>query len=191
MSYTEIYKFNKKGNAEDLAEVKNAWRGAMAIWNIMDERYLPPFIPEWAKRSEQPLQERYHRSADMGDDGLKLVWKLSEDPKIPETDRIALMSTYDNVIVLKEDLPKLIKAFRKFEGETSLKNQADIFEKVLNDKDLIAVGWNQTSVNCDTWMNFGGYTKKDKPISYNILKMKDRHWSLFEELKTINESITK
>lgn len=182
MSYTEIFKFNKTGNAEPVNEVKNSWRGAMAVWNIMDERYLPSFVPEWAKISSMPLSEKYYRTSDQ--EKIKEIWALADDPKVSEIDKIVLGSTFDNVIVLKENLPLLVKAFREFEGNTSLKEQADIIEEALKeDSELLAISWNQTSVNEDCWRNFGGRTEEDEDIPYNILTMIDRHWELFEDLK--------
>lgn len=183
MSYTEIYKFKKNGNAELLGETRNAFRGAMAVWNIMDSRYLPPFVPDWAKRLGE-TDKTYNRSSDMfgpGGGALKEVWGLYRNDKVSEVDKIVLGSTFDNIIVMKKDLPKLINAFRAFEGETSLKEQADLIEESLKtDKNLIAIAWNQTSVNGDTWSNFGGYdNKKEEDKPYNILKM-DRHSDLFE-----------
>lgn len=95
--------------------------------------------------------------------------------------KVALASTFDNVIIKKENMPKLISAFREFRGETSIKEQADIIEKMLNDENCIAVGFNQTSVNDDTWTNFGGYDEeKDEEIPYNILTG-ERHWELFSD----------
>lgn len=40
---------------------------------------------------------------------------------------------------------KPFSTFREFEGETSLKEQADIIEKMLHDRNCIAVGFNQSS----------------------------------------------
>lgn len=37
MSYIEIFVFDKEGNSEIYAEVKNAWGGSMAIWNTLGE----------------------------------------------------------------------------------------------------------------------------------------------------------
>ncbi len=49
MSFTEIYAFDKAGIPRLYGVVHNAWRGAMAVWNIMEERHLPPFVPEYIK----------------------------------------------------------------------------------------------------------------------------------------------
>lgn len=173
MSYTEIYKFTKTGRIMKLGEVNNAWRGAMAIWNILDKKYLPPFIPEWAKRLDKSLDAEYSRAADFSGQAIKEVWQLATNPKVSEVDKIVLKTTFDNVVVMKEDLPKIVRAFRRFEGNTSLKEQADIIEKAFqSDRHLMAIAWNQTSVNADTWSK------------YNLLKG-DKHWNLFDESKPI------
>lgn len=181
MSYTEIYKFKKNGNAESLADVRNSWRGAMAIWNILDIRYLPPYIPEWAK-SLAEQKDRYYRSGDFDGEALKEVWALFDREDILLVDRIALGTTFDNVIVMREDIPKVISAFESFVGETSLPEQAAILTNALKNDDLIAIGWNQTSVNGDTWTNIGGYDEENEEyLPYNILTMTE-HWNLFQDL---------
>lgn len=179
MSYTEIYKFKKDGNAYIIGETKNSWRGAMAVWDILEQKYLPPFFPDWAFAKDKS----YSRSSEMSkDDGgaMKEVWELYNGDKITASEKITLGTTFDNVIVMKNDIPKVIEAFRNFEGQTSLKEQADILEHALNDDDLMAVAWNQTSVNGDSWANYGGYdTLAEEDIPYNILTQ-DKHWDLFQ-----------
>lgn len=44
MSYTEIHRITKSGNTKRVAEIKNAWRGAMAVWTCLEDKYLPPKI---------------------------------------------------------------------------------------------------------------------------------------------------
>ena len=44
------------------------------------------------------------------------------------------------------------------------------------------VGWNQTSVNCDTWEGYSYDEDKDETIPYNCLKQDEHYW-LFDELK--------
>jgi hypothetical protein len=189
MSYTEIYGFDKEGNAYMENEVKNAHRGAMAIWNILEERYLPAYRPSYVpsyipdSKVEEFCYCRPTRcSAMMDRDAMKEVWNLINDDRLKECEQIALASTLDYVIIKKENFPELIAAFRQFEGNTSLNEQADILEKMLNDENCIAVGFNQTSVNGDTWANFGGYDeKKEEYIPYNILTG-NKHWELFKEV---------
>lgn len=174
MSYTEIFKFNKTGDAQGLAEVKNAWRGAMAVWTTLEDRYLPEYKP-------YPGMGKMSRMSSPDPKIGKAVWDLIGDDRLSEDEKISLASTFDNVIVLKNDMPRLIQAFRNFVGQTSLKEQADIIESVVNNEDVIAIAWNQTSVNGDTWINKGPYNKDtDEESPYNIFKQDD-HWNLFEE----------
>lgn len=151
MSYTEIYRVTTKGNTRLEGEVQNSHRGAMSVWNYLEEKYLPPFFLHGQKFSRMfgEMQE---------------VWNLSKDPRLTESERICLMSTFDNVVVLAEDIPKLLKAFREFPGNTSLPEQADIIESIPKDKRLLGICWNQTSVNADI-------------PAKNIT---GKYWSLFE-----------
>ena len=184
MSYTEIYKFGKDGKAQFLGETKNAFRGAMCVWNVLDEKYLPPYIPEWSiKLGEDISDKRYHRSGSMSPEPLKEIWALFSDSNVSFEDKVVLGSTFDKVIVRKEDLPELIKAYKSFADFSSLPEQAELIEKAFEeDDDLIAIGFNQTSVNGDTWLNAGGYDENDEGIPYNILEQ-DSHWNLFSDIE--------
>lgn len=184
MSYTEITFFGKNGKPKFDADIKNAWRGAMAIWDIMDERYLPPYIPDWAKDMPD-RKSRYSRMISMGGNKhlQQQVWDIWKLPNCTETDRIVMGSTFDWVIVLKKDVPRLLQAFRDFVGETSLKEQASIIEDAFKDKTIIAVGWNQTSVCENRWNTYEYDEKKDRSIPYNLNKG-EKHWSLFPSILT-------
>lgn len=190
MSYTEIYGFHKNGDAYLYEEIKNAFRSGMAIWNFLEEKYLPPYLPEYAKKMGYKTAEEYNRAGHKSSrcisvfepNAIQEIWDLADSDKVSETDKICLYTTFDKCLVKKDDIPLVVKAFREFDGETSLKEQADVFEEMYADDDCIAVGWNQTSVNCDTWSNAGGYdeeTDKNKP--YNCLNG-DKHFWLFDEL---------
>ena len=168
MSYTEIYKFDSKGEPEMFAEVRNAHRGAMAVWDYLEKKYLPPvqFSRLWAGNREEG----------------KLVWNLATDKRLELAERISMLSTFDNAIVYRKYIPALLEAFRAFPGETSLLEQADAIETLCReDSDFIAIGWNQTSVNGDCWTNYGGHDEDDEAIGYNILTDSGRHWGIFQE----------
>lgn len=202
MSFTEIYGFNKKGFAYAQADVKNAWRGAMAIWGLLEKRYLPPYIPSYIKRANW-----YHSGMSFGEvfervgyaptrvsstfdenNPMQAIWDLAYNEKVSITDRIVLMTTFDKILVKKEDLPKVIEAFNNFEGETSLKEQAVILQEMLTDENCIAVGWNQTSVNSDTWLSYSYDEESDEEIPYNCLAQNEHYW-LFDELEEEDEKI--
>lgn len=158
MSYTEIHKITKIGNTRCIAEIRNAHRGAMAVWTILEDRYLPPIIKYGQKMT---------RMISFMEDRTQEVWDLAKDQRLTEAERICMMSTFDNVMVYKEDFKRLCTAFREFNGETSLKEQADIIEKLEKDKTLVAICWNQTSVNADI------------PLK----NVKGKYWNLFEDTK--------
>lgn len=154
MSYTEIYKVTKSGNTKLFAEIKNSHRGAMSIWNYLEEKYLPPLNRYGMKIS---------RAISFEKEDIDELWGLQHDNRLSESEKIALLSTFDNVVVLKQDIPRLCKSFREFPGNTSLHEQADLIEKLINDRHCFAVFWNQTSVNADVPKNISG-----------------KYWNLFE-----------
>lgn len=204
MSYTEIFAFGKDGNAYLVAMVKNAWLGAMQVWNIMEERHLPPYIPEYVKMcnwyhpgmTAEEIEvkngfkpRRTAPTIGKVDNPAREIWALADNTEIPRNDRIVLFTTFDDCLVKREDIPQVVEAFRAFEGddykgETSLGEQADILQAIYDDHpEIIAVGWNQTSVIVESWANTGGYNEeKGEPVPYNCLTGEKHYW-LFDELK--------
>lgn len=131
MSYTEIYTLGKE-HCEQIGETKNAWRGAMYVWNEISIKYLG--------------LERF----PMFDESLqRKVWNAAKYYTLTDAEKIVLASTMDNVTVKKSDIPKLIEAFEEYHKEnpnSSLSEQAEIIKNAeLLDDHVIA--WNQTSVN--------------------------------------------
>ena len=177
MSRTQIFIFKTDGKPRFFSEVKNALRGCVAIWNVLERKYLPQYV------MKMPLPEGgfYERTAphitrtsDIFSNAIEEVWNLFEDPRLSETERICLGTTFDKVIVMKPDISRVIEAFRTFEGETNLKEQAEILTTI-PDKDFIAIGWNQHS-GTESWVAPG--KRKGSIVKYNINTMTD-HWPLF------------
>lgn len=168
MSFTEIYGFRKDGQCEWRLDIRNAWRGAMAVWQDLEKRYLPPI-------------RRSTRLFSFTEGETKDIWELFYCPRLSTAERIVMGTTFDNVLVRAADVPKILEAFRDYPGETNLKEQADAIEKLCANDDCVAIGWNQTSVSANTWANAGGYDEeKDESMPYNFMTM-DRHWWLFDE----------
>ena len=196
MSCTEIYAFDKAGNAGLFGETKNSWRGGMAVWKIMEARHLPQYIPEYVKHMsryrpgmtpaelEEMIGYRPSRTVTIGNENpTKEIWELADNPIIPRHEGIVLFTTFDNALVRREHFQEVIDAFRAFGGKTSLPEQADILEKMLLQDDIIAAGWKQTSVNGDTWENAGGYNEEtEESIPYNCLTG-TRHYWIFDEIE--------
>ena len=185
MSYTEIYKFGKDGNAENLGEVRNAFRGAMAVWMEMEKRYLSPYPkPMWMDDADYKERGYSRTSASMGlpmggKSPMQEIWDLGDIERVSKQEKIVMLSTLDNVIVMRENIEELREAFESFDGETSLKEQAEIIKEALTDEDVIAVAWNQTSVNADVWTY---YDEDEEYSQYNILTG-EKHWKLFDDFK--------
>lgn len=77
MSYTEIYGFDKAGNAYFKDEVKNSHRGAIAVWSYLEEKYLPPYRPSYVpvhipdSMVEDDLQKVRYMSGSQSRNGRK------------------------------------------------------------------------------------------------------------------------
>jgi hypothetical protein len=188
MSYTEIFGFSKDGSLYSAAEIRNAWRGAMAVWNKLDTKYLPvyrpDFVPSWVPddKIEAHLGFKPTRTSAMFDgEAMKSIWDLFKNEAIDRNERIVLGATFDRTIVMREHFDELISAFEAFEGETSLKEQAAVIREMLTDEDCIAVAFNQTSINGDSWDNFSYDEDAEEYISYNVLSQSE-HWLLFESI---------
>lgn len=193
MSYTEIFAFNKAGLCCEEYAIKNAFRGAMAVWSIMEEKYLPTYRPRYVPDSMtmEEFEQRFGykpsrlsiTSVSEKENPMNEIWELFDNKSVSLDDRIVLGTTLDNVLVRRAEIGKVIDAFRNFDGETNLKEQADILAEIMKDKNISAIGWNQTSVNADTWMSIGipGENGEERrPYNY---QEQDDHWWLFDELE--------
>lgn len=198
MSYTEIYSFDKQGVAHLYGEVHNAFRSGMAIWRFLESKYLPPFLPDYVKcmgcTSAKQFADKFgyvpSRTSPTMDESnvIQEIWDLYKDSKVSWADKICLYTTFDGCLVKKKDIPQVIEAFRAFEGDTSLKEQAEVLERLIVDENCIAVGWNQTSVNGTTWDNCGGYDEEnEQPIPYNCLTG-DKHFWLFDHMEEVSKN---
>jgi len=160
MSYTEIYKVNKDGDCEIAGEARNAFKGAMFIWNEFSKEYL-------GKDFEMFFSQK--------------TWGLQSDPRLSRNERIIMKTTFDNSMVRKANIPILIEAFAEFivtHPSDNIKTQIEIFKKLL-DEDILAICWNQTSVNNNPWTEYKEDT--DEQIPYNI-NGGSKHWFVFDDL---------
>lgn len=152
MSCIEIFKFDENGDSEIFGEVNNAWRGSMRVWDILGEKYCG------------------HGASIFDMEQMKAIWNLMDDKTVTHDEKIVLCTTFDKCLVKKEDIPKVIDAFRKFEGNTNLNEQADVLESLYEEPNCIAVGFHQNSISCEQWFD------------YNCIQDKEHFW-LFDDLK--------
>lgn len=169
MSYTEIYGIKKNGDVVFVDETDNAFRGAMHVWNRLCDKYNIP-------------------GGMFG--GFQDLWKKADTGFLSDAENTVLKSTFDNVVVKKEDIPMLLEAFKEYDEQfpnSSLLAQAHIIKKeILQDDDMIGVCWNQTSVNSNPWTEYDD--EADESIPYNVLEG-NRHWSLTAKEDTEEETL--
>lgn len=163
MSKTELYSVNKNGNVMLYGEVQNSWLGGMHVWNSLNEKYA--------------LNDGMMF-------GFKKTWGNFNKGFYEEYEDVLLGSTFDNVLVLKENFDQLICNFEKYLAvypNSNFGQQIEVIQVMKRDDDVIGVAWCQTSVANTLW-DFRYDEEEDKTIPYNIFKG-DKHWNLFEELK--------
>ena len=193
MSYTEIYKFDKNGDASFLGQTENAWRGAMAIWRILKRKYLAPLSkPSWIDEADY-LKRGYYRyqvpppTDDNIPHPLQPVWDLFKDHRLFNDEKNVLGTTFDRVIVRRENILEIIGSFYTFSERNktnnvnlSLKEQAEIIQHAItNDDDLIAIAWNQTSIGEAFWESYN-IDENGENIPYNIFNDSE-HQFLFKK----------
>jgi hypothetical protein len=168
MSCATLHGFNRDGIIYSINDYRNAWHGAMLVWM------------EMAKKYGIPNGERITYDEKVANQ----VWSLPKNKDMTEADRITLMTTFDHFIVYKQDFPALIAAMKEsatwLPENCHIIKQAEDVEKAINDEDLIAVAWTQTSV-ADCWGS-GQYDEHGESVPYNLNKH-TQHKNLFEILK--------
>lgn len=169
MSRAILHGFNREGEIYTIAEYNNAWHGAVLVWVNMATKYGIP-----------------NGEAVIYDENVsKQVWALPKNCKhMTEADRITMMTTFDRFIVYKQDFPALITAMRESASwlpeHCHIIKEANDIEKHMNDEDLIAVAWTQTSV-ADCWGS-GEFDENEESVPYNLNKH-NKHHDLFRSLR--------
>ncbi|MBV7315471.1 hypothetical protein [Shewanella sp. NIFS-20-20] len=166
MSYTEIYSIGSN-HCLELGEVKNAWRGAMYVWNQIAREY---FGLDCFPHFDSDLQKR--------------VWNAANYHDLSQSEIIVLASTMDRVTVKSSDLPRLISAFEQY-GEKHFQSSFNEQAIILKSADLLPehkIAWNQTSVNCFDYLPI-----HDESTDTYIYSDLEGSWDLFEQIDSVNE----
>ncbi|KST45400.1 hypothetical protein [Enterococcus durans] len=163
MSTTEIYAIEKNGDVVPYGSAQNSWLGGMHVWNSLSEKY------------------------DLGEGmmfGFDRTWNCFGKGIYEEYEDVVLGSTFDNVIVLKENIDQLLTSFKKYYSvypNSNFGQQIEVIEAMKADENIIGVAWCQTSLADDLW-DYGYDEEKDKVIPYNIFKG-ENHGELFDLLE--------
>lgn len=159
MSFTELHQVTLDGDVDFCEEYHNSWRGAMLVWDAMAKHYGLSFLGQ-----------------------RQAVWDLYKNEAVPLGLRVTMASTFDNVMVKSENIPRLIVAIGEFgqifgdNGNLGL--QVEALQALYEGGDCFAVCWNQTSVNANPWQVYDEKIEDYKP--YNVFNG-ERHWFLFED----------
>jgi hypothetical protein len=178
MSRTELYKVVKRHGGVDIvlaAEFENSFHGAMFVWNTMAR-----IFKGW---SAFPM---------IDEERQQMVWDLWKNKlDVGFIDRLVLASTFDWAVVKKENFEMLAHAFKEFhrkyatqEYGSNLWRQADRILELMQDSSVLAVCWNQTSVNDPCWYEWSEELGED--LVYNFDEGDD-HWDVFESLESLLE----
>lgn len=167
---TEILVFGDDGYAKPYGIAGEELLGKTRIWEVLEERYLPPYrppyIPEHIKDSQVESYldykpKRIHAGFPHRETALNEIFELLYSGKLSRNERVVLASTFDNVVVEKSFLPRVIEALRTFTDEhnENLLAQADLLEKAMNDDKVWGVAWNQSTMHSDRWDTYVPYQK--------------------------------
>jgi hypothetical protein len=157
---------------------KNSWGGGAYIWDSLAVKYLGWERSSWLSKL-----------AMGGKDGASL-WELAGDGRLSDSERIALCSTTDRVMVRKENLHRVAEAFRDFvrlhppgDSVCSLLNQADSLMDLSRNDECFAVCWNQSSC-ADSWHDIELPEPDDDGNEYRTydISVDSDHWFMFDEL---------
>lgn len=163
MSETELFGIYKNGNVEFYGSTRNSFRGGMHVWQKLNEKY--------------ELHDSLFEFKNTWGNFNKGFYEPFED--------IVFGSTFDYVIVMKEDFPLLIASFKDYferYPDSSFSEQAEIIKAMEKDDNIIGVAWCQTSIVDGLW----DVEEEDDIIPYNIFKG-TRHWNLFKKISKSEE----
>lgn len=136
MSFTGIMGVPAEGPIRMIGEVHNSHQGAAVVWSCLSERYL----------------SRKYSIIGPHDD----LWKLGDDEGVWPEHRVVLQTTFDGVMVAKDDLPDVILCIEDFVAEfrppyCNLLKQVQVFDAHRDSDDYVAFAWWQNSVCSDMW----------------------------------------
>lgn len=179
MSQTELYIVKKNGDLEFFKGFGNSHRGASLLWSNLWKKYYPEL--------RKPLFN--------DDKNIEKLWRLDRNPDVPRELKILHISTFDRMMIKKENLEQFIEAMENVYQNEYLEDMGhfETYPEILKDinamENVIAIAWNQTSINSGYWDMYeecptcGEYSIER---SYNIFKDK-KHQFLFEYLNEIEQ----
>jgi hypothetical protein len=177
MSNTTVFFLAGKDCFE--ADFKNAFRGAMYVWNDTARRYCD-----------------FERFPSFNEEDQMKVWNFGNNhpDKMPMHEAIVMASTMDRALLEPSkwlDLVNSFEAYAELHPNSSIGEQAKAIREVMeSDKaaSITGIGWRQTSVCGDSlWSRFDD--DSDEYVTYDP-SSEDSHFWIMEQVAGVYE-ITK
>lgn len=169
MSYTTLFKVGRDGLVRSDLEMSNSRGYAARIWTDLYDKYL------------KDLDKEYD-SWMVGEDCERL-WALGKDARLCSFERDSLISTFDNVMIMREDFGQMSVSLCWFVKKYPPKNRvchlltvASRLDELSKDDSVQAVCFHQTSVTANPWVD-PCQESEDHAEPYNINKG-TKHWFL-------------
>ena len=193
MSYTTIYKIDTDGDVIEYADIKEAHRIALTIWQLIHIRWFKLIEncierPEWVKEGETVTFSDIQVSGQMSD-----FWPLYRNLSVSRAHRIVFGSTFDYMTVKAADFEELINAYELFMKDLDFCSELEdfggmeefvrIIKELQSDTDCKGLSM-CSSVISSLWEN---YDDVGEYSAYNTNK-DTRHWDLFEDTNLKEET---
>jgi hypothetical protein len=181
MSRTEIYAIRPEDGSTELeAEIHNSWRGAVHVWTTLAVQY----------GLLGPGEEGYLM---IRPGLLDQMWKLKDDDRLSWWEKVCLISTFDQVVILRDDIERLIEAYGLWVAmhgsDGSQGEQLRVFQQILDhERPFRGICFNQTSVNSNPWWVYDGSGEDEEGRPFNIDRDTD-WWSLFDVYPALREAV--
>jgi hypothetical protein len=165
MSTTSIYRLGRDPCC--LFEARNAWRGAMQVWNHVARRYFGLEMFPW--------------SGDM----QNKVWGAARTHPLSPEEKIVLLTTMDNAVVRGGDAEAVAAAFDAYGAghtDSSFREQAEAIRAAIKSGDIQPddfLAWQQTSVG-EFWGRQGWNEAKENWDWYDP-NTGDKHFDAYQD----------
>lgn len=174
MSSTELYVITNEKNV-NCTEFKNAFRGAMYVWNDIAKRYAGyDYFPHSNEDDQMEVWNYYARHPG-----------IMKDHEI-----IVLASTMDGAVIESNRWKELVNAFEKYGEEHPNSNYAEQAKDIsglvqlIGEDNIMYFAWNQTTV-CDFW----GMEYIEETDEYEVYDPNEgsRHFWVFEHIENTDD----
>lgn len=167
MSTTTVCITGRDGDVHEGRCFRNSWGSAWFIWDALWRAYV------------DTTATVHHLSSLPSAMTRAQLWALDRDPRLPPPERITLISTFDYVMIRRDECLLVADAFdafvRRFErrhsGPSTITLQANYLRELAAHPDIHEVCWQQNSAGSALWS-----VDPDRP--YNV-RTDTQHWQLF------------